>query len=57
MVVFFLTSALLLPYVPTILASALLHFLGMDFFLKAIWETSKTLTPMEYAVVVTTLAA
>ncbi|KAF7374121.1 Sulfate transporter [Mycena sanguinolenta] len=50
-------SGLLLPYVPTILASALVLFLGIELFLEAIWEASKTLSWMEYAIVLATLAA
>jgi hypothetical protein len=53
----FLCSGLLLPYVPTILASALVLFFGIELFLEAIWEASKTLAWMEYAVVLATLAA
>lgn len=53
----FFTSGLLLPYVPTILASALVLFFGIELFLEATWEASKTLTWMEYAVVLATLAA
>ncbi|KAJ6450156.1 sulfate transporter family-domain-containing protein [Mycena sanguinolenta] len=50
-------SGLLLPYVPTILASALVLFFGIELFLEAIWEASKTLSGMEYAIVLGTLAA
>ncbi|KAJ7111714.1 sulfate transporter family-domain-containing protein [Mycena epipterygia] len=53
----FFISGLLLPYVPTILASALVLFFGMELFLEATWEASRTLTWMEYAVVLATLAA
>ncbi|KAJ7118124.1 hypothetical protein C8R44DRAFT_923357 [Mycena epipterygia] len=53
----FFISGLLLPHVPTILASALVLFLGMELFLEATWEASKTLAWMEYAVVMGTLAA
>ncbi|KAJ7347203.1 sulfate transporter family-domain-containing protein [Mycena albidolilacea] len=53
----FLCSGLLLPYVPTILASALVLFLGIELFLEAIWEASKTLAWMEYIVVLATLGA
>ncbi|KAF8195271.1 sulfate transporter family-domain-containing protein [Mycena galopus ATCC 62051] len=53
----FLSSGLLLPYVPTILASALVLFFGIELFLEAIWEASKTLAWMEYAIVLATLAA
>ncbi|KAJ7698325.1 hypothetical protein B0H17DRAFT_1328630 [Mycena rosella] len=56
MVVFFLTSGLILPYVPTVLASALVLFLGVELFLKALWEGSN-LTSLEYCVVVATLCA
>ncbi|KAK7007950.1 hypothetical protein R3P38DRAFT_3593018 [Favolaschia claudopus] len=53
----FFTSGFLLPYVPTILASALILFIGIELFLEAIWEASKTLAWMEYAIVLGTLAA
>ncbi|KAJ7463545.1 sulfate transporter family-domain-containing protein [Mycena latifolia] len=52
----FFTSALLLPYVPTILASALVLFIGTELILDAAWEAAKTLAGMEYAVVLATLA-
>ncbi|KAK7464495.1 hypothetical protein VKT23_006664 [Stygiomarasmius scandens] len=55
--ILFLTSGLLLPYVPTILASALVLFLGVELTLEAMWESAKTLLFMEYAVVVGTLFA
>ncbi|KAF5368510.1 hypothetical protein D9758_002435 [Tetrapyrgos nigripes] len=55
--ILFLTSGLLLPYVPTILASTLVLFLGIELTLEAMWESAKTLLPMEYAVVVGTLVA
>ncbi|THV06496.1 hypothetical protein K435DRAFT_960473 [Dendrothele bispora CBS 962.96] len=55
--ILFLTSGLLLPYVPTILASALVLFLGIELTLEAMWESAKTLLFMEYAVVVGTLFA
>jgi MFS superfamily sulfate permease-like transporter len=57
MVVFFLTSGLMLPYVPTILAAAMVQFLGVELFLKATWEGLNTLTWMEYAVVWATLCS
>jgi SulP family sulfate permease len=53
----FFISGMLLPHVPTILASALVLFLGMELFLEATWEASKTLASMEYVVVVSTTAA
>ncbi|KAJ7704782.1 sulfate transporter family-domain-containing protein [Mycena rosella] len=52
----FFVSGLLLPYVPTILASALVLFIGTELALEAAWEASKTLAWMEYAVVLSTLA-
>ncbi|KAJ7743611.1 hypothetical protein B0H16DRAFT_1322642 [Mycena metata] len=53
----FLSASSLLPYIPTILASALVLFLGIELFLGAIWETSASLAPLEWAVVIGTLAA
>ncbi|KAJ7036917.1 hypothetical protein C8F04DRAFT_457262 [Mycena alexandri] len=53
----FFTAGLLLPYVPTILASVFVLFIGIELFLEAMWEASKTLTWMEYGVVVSTLVA
>ncbi|KAJ7486358.1 sulfate transporter family-domain-containing protein [Mycena galericulata] len=53
----FLVAGLLLPYVPTILASALVLFIGVELFLEATWEASKTLAGMEYAIVLATLTA
>jgi MFS superfamily sulfate permease-like transporter len=57
MVVFFLTSGFMLPYVPTILAASLVQFLALEFFLKATWEELNTLTWLEYAVVWATLCS
>ncbi|KAJ7908503.1 sulfate transporter family-domain-containing protein [Mycena leptocephala] len=57
MAVLFLCSGLIMPYVPTVLASVLVLFIGIELFLEAIWEASKTLAWMEYGVVVATLAA
>ncbi|KAJ6559830.1 sulfate transporter family-domain-containing protein [Mycena capillaripes] len=51
----FFTAGHLLPYVPTILASTLVLFIGVELFLEAVWEASKTLAWMEYAVVMGTL--
>lgn len=53
----FFISGMLLPHVPSILASALVLFLGMELFLEATWEASKTLASMEYVVVVSTTVA
>jgi SulP family sulfate permease len=41
--VLFLVSSLLLPFVPTLLASALVLFLGIELTLEAVWESAKTL--------------
>ncbi|KAJ7737831.1 hypothetical protein DFH07DRAFT_93682 [Mycena maculata] len=53
----FLVAGFLLPFVPTILASTLVLFIGVELFLEAVWEASKTLTGLEYAIVLATLAA
>ena len=53
--VLFLVASKLLPYIPTILASALVLFLGIELTLEAVWESTKTLLPSEYGVVLTTL--
>lgn len=53
----FFVSSLLLPYIPTILASALVLFLGIELTLEAIWESTKTLLWTEWIVVITTLVA
>ncbi|KAK0448347.1 sulfate transporter family-domain-containing protein [Desarmillaria tabescens] len=55
--VLFLTSGLLLPYVPTVLASALVLFLGIELLLEAVWESAKTLVWLEWSIVVGTLMA
>jgi MFS superfamily sulfate permease-like transporter len=55
--VLFLTSSLLLPYVPTVLASALVLFLGMELLLEAVWESAQTLVLLEWGVVMATLLA
>ncbi|KAJ7806786.1 hypothetical protein B0H14DRAFT_3483796 [Mycena olivaceomarginata] len=53
----FLCAGLLLPYVSTILACALVMFLGIKLFPEAIWEVSKTLAWMDYVIVLATLGA
>ncbi|KAJ7849763.1 hypothetical protein B0H13DRAFT_1644882 [Mycena leptocephala] len=55
--VLFLVSSLLLPFVPTLLASALVLFLGIELTLEAVWESAKTLLWCEWAVVMGTLFA
>jgi hypothetical protein len=55
--ILFFTSSLLLPYVPTILASALVLFLGMELLLEAVWESARTLVLLEWSIVMATLLA
>lgn len=55
--VLFFTSSLLLPYVPTVLASALVLFLGIELLLEAVWESAQTLVLLEWGVVMVTLFA
>ncbi|KAF9467786.1 sulfate transporter family-domain-containing protein [Collybia nuda] len=55
--ILFFTSSLLLPYVPTVLASALVLFLGIELLLEAVWESAQTLVLLEWGVVMTTLFA
>ncbi|KAJ6465548.1 sulfate transporter family-domain-containing protein [Mycena vitilis] len=55
--VLFLTAGLMLPYVPTVLASGMVLFLGIELFLGATWEACESLTGMEFFVVLATLAA
>lgn len=54
---FFFVSSHVLPYIPTVLASTLVLFLGIELTLEAVWESAKTLVPAEFFVVVTTLIA
>ena len=54
---FFFISYLVLPYVPTVLASTLVLFLGIELTLEAVWESAKTLVLAEWLVVMTTLIA
>lgn len=51
----FFISSLLLPYVPTILASMLVFFLGIELMADALWHSLETLLWCEYAVVLGTL--
>ncbi|KAL8899964.1 MAG: hypothetical protein Q9207_005925 [Kuettlingeria erythrocarpa] len=54
---FFFISSIVLPYVPTVLASTLVLFLGIELTLEAVWESTKSLTLAEWLVVMTTLIA
>lgn len=53
--VFFFFSSLIIPYVPTVLASALVLFLGIELTLEAVWESTKCLQLTEWLVVMITL--
>ncbi|KAL8805522.1 MAG: hypothetical protein Q9182_001891 [Xanthomendoza sp. 2 TL-2023] len=57
MMVFFFIASKILPYVPTVLASTLVLFLGIELALEAIWESAKTSTVAEWLVMMTTLIA
>jgi len=50
-----LTASLLLPYVPTVLASALVLFLGIELMLEAVWESAQSLILLEWCIVIGTL--
>ncbi|KAI4169069.1 MAG: hypothetical protein LQ343_005932 [Gyalolechia ehrenbergii] len=54
---FFFVSSSVLPYVPTVLASTLVLFLGIELTLEAVWESAKSLVPAEWLVVMSTLIA
>lgn len=47
----------MISYVPTVLASTLVLFLGIELTLEAVWESAKTLQFTEWLVVMTTLIA
>ena len=47
----------MISYVPTVLASTLVLFLGIELTLEAVWESAKTLQFIEWLVVITTLIA
>ena len=56
-IVLFFFSSLILPYIPTILASTLVLFLGIELMTEALWESTKTLLWCEWIVVLGTLVA
>lgn len=56
-VVLFFVCSLILPYIPTILASTLVLFLGIELMIEALWDTTKTLLWCEWAIVMGTLVA
>ena len=53
----FFFSSLILPYVPTILASTLVLFLGLELMIESLWESAKTLIWSEWGTVAGTLLA
>ncbi|KAH9985937.1 hypothetical protein F4779DRAFT_632465 [Xylariaceae sp. FL0662B] len=55
--ILFVVSSYLLLYIPTILASGLVLFLGSELTLEAVWESAKDLIWTEWLVVMTTLFA
>lgn len=56
-IVLFFTSSLLLPFVPTALASSLVLFLGMELGLEALWEAALTLPRLDWGICMATLIA
>ncbi|KAF9237006.1 sulfate transporter family-domain-containing protein [Melanogaster broomeanus] len=56
-IVLFFVSSRILPYVPTILASTLVLFVGIELMAEGLWESIKSLLWCEYAVVLGTLLA
>lgn len=55
--VFFFVASHVLPYVPTVLASTLVLFLGIELTFEAVWQSAKTLTFTEWLIVFATLIA
>ena len=55
--VFFFVASRMLPYVPTILASTLVLFLGIELTIEGVWEAAKSLNFTEWLVTVATLVA
>ena len=47
----------MLPYVPTILASVLVLFLGIELTIEALWEPAKSTVFSEWLIIMTTLVA
>ncbi|KAK8118033.1 sulfate transporter family-domain-containing protein [Apiospora kogelbergensis] len=56
-VVLYFVSSYLLRYIPTILASGLVLFLGIELTLEAVWESAKDLIWTEWLVAMATLLA
>lgn len=55
--VLYFVSSYLLRYIPTILASGLVLFLGIELTLEAVWESAKDLIWTEWLVAMATLLA
>ena len=55
--VLYFVSSYLLRYIPTILASGLVLFLGIELTLEAVWESAKDLIWTEWLIAMTTLLA
>jgi MFS superfamily sulfate permease-like transporter len=53
----FFVSSFLLPYAPTILASTLVFFLGLELMTEALWESTKSMIWCEWFVVFGTFLA
>lgn len=47
----------MIPYVPTVLASTLVLFLGIELTVEAVWESTKTHQSTEWLVIMATLVA
>lgn len=56
-VALFFVSSLILPYIPTVLASTLVLFLGIELMIEALWDITKTLLWCEWVVVMGMLVA
>ncbi|ORY02566.1 hypothetical protein BCR34DRAFT_605537 [Clohesyomyces aquaticus] len=53
--VFFFISSYILPYVPTIAASVLVLFLGIEMVIEALWDAPQNLLPSEWLVILATM--
>ena len=56
-VALFFVSSSILPYVPTVLASTFVLFLGLELMIEALWESAKTLIWSKWGIVVGTFLA
>ena len=53
----FFVSSLILPYVPTIIASILVLFLGLELMIDALWDSTKRMTWYEWTIMFGTFLA